>query len=53
MKLFCRVVEQMIQRFGATITKKPAFLAQKMPIFWRKTAFLGNEWSVVGPHTLF
>ena len=22
-------------------------------MFWLKTAFLGHEWSVVGPHTLF
>ena len=42
--------------FGATITKKTAFFAQKWPkkaIFWPKTVFLGREWSVVGPPTLF
>ena len=36
--------------------KKTAFLpknGQKKAIFWPKTAFLGPEWSVVGPHTLF
>ena len=42
---------------GATITKKTPFfcpkMAKKEPFFWPKTVFLGREWSVVGPPTLF
>ena len=52
----CNFLEQVIECFGAAITKKTAFFAQKWPknaIFWPETAFLGPEWSVVGPHTLF
>ena len=51
--VFSRVLRQMIKGLGATITKKPHFLPKKMPICLPKTAFLGHEWSVVGPHTLF
>ena len=54
--MFCKVLEQVIEFFGAAITKKTAFLPQngkKKDIFWRKTVFLGPEWSVVGLPTLF
>ena len=42
--------------FGAAITKKTAFFAQKWQkktFFWPKTVFLGPEWSVVGLPSLF
>ena len=54
--VFCKVLEQVIEFFGAAITKKTAFFAQKWPKkshFWPKTVFLGPEWSVVGLPTLF
>ena len=41
------------QGFRSHHHQKTAFFAGKMPIFWSKTAFVGHEWSVVGPHTLF
>ena len=54
--VFCKVLEQVIEFFGASITRKTAFLpqnGQKKDIFWPKTVFLGPEWSVVGLSTLF
>ena len=54
--VFCKVLEQVIEFFGAAITKKTAFFAQKWQkkaIFWHKTVFLGSEWSVVGLPSLF
>ena len=54
--VFCKVLEQVIEFFGAAITKKTAFFAQKWPkkgLFWPETVFLGPEWSVVGLPSLF
>ena len=53
--MFCNFLEQVIECFGAAITKKTHFLPKngQKAIFWPETAFLGPEWSVVGPHTLF
>ena len=54
--VFCKVLEQVTEFFGAAITKKTAFLpknGQKKAISWLKTVFLGPEWSVVGLPTLF
>ena len=51
--MFCNFLEHVIE---PPSPKKTAFFAQKWPkndIFWPPTAFLGPEWSVVGPHTLF
>ena len=47
---------QVVECFGAAITKKTPFFAQKKPkkaIFWLQAVFLGPEWAVVGPPTLF
>ena len=47
---------QVVECFGAAFTKKTPFFAQKWPkkaIFWLQTVFLGPEWAVVGPPTLF
>ena len=47
---------QVVECFGAAITKKNPFFAQKWPkkaFFWVQTVFLGPEWAVVGPPTLF
>ena len=56
-KVFCNLLDQVIEFFGAAITKKkPHFLpknGQKKAIFWPKTVFVGPEWSVVGLPTLF
>ena len=55
-KVFCKVLEQVIEFFGAAITKRPHFFAQKCQkkaTFWPKTVCLGPEWSVVGLPTLF
>ena len=55
--MFCKVWEQVIERFGAAITKKTAIFAEKSrkknAFLWPKTVFFGPEWSFVGPHTLF
>ena len=54
--VFCKVLERVIEFFGAAITKKTAFFAQewqKKAIFLPKTVFLGPGWSVVGLPTLF
>ena len=54
--VFCKVSEQVIEFFGAAITKKTAFFASKWPkkrLFLPKTVFLGSEWSVIGLPTLF
>ena len=47
---------QVIECFGAAITKKPQFLPKKWPkkaIFWPETVCLGPGWAVVGPPNLF
>ena len=54
--VFCQVLVQVVECFGAAITKKTPFFAKKWPkkaIFWPETVFLGPEWAVVGPPTLF
>ena len=55
--MFCKVLEEVIEFFGAAMTKKNRIFCPKMAktkaIFWPKTVFLGPEWSVVGLPTLF
>ena len=53
--MFCKVLEQVIDCFGAAIIKKPHFCPKmdKKGHFFPKTVFLGPEWAVVGPPTLF
>ena len=54
--MFCQVIVQVVECFRAAITKKPHFLpknGQKKPFFGLKQCFLGPEWAVVGPPTLF
>ena len=55
MKVFCKVLEQIIEGLRASITKKTHFWPKmtKKAIFSPKTVFLGPQWSQVGPHTLF
>ena len=38
---FCKFLEQVIECFGAAITKQPHFLAQKKPFFGLKQHFGG------------
>ena len=51
--MFYKVLKQMIQGVRAAITKKPHFMANKMPFFGLKLCFWGLNSQMKGPIPYF